>query len=383
MYPNKVDQSRKTSRFPYVYASFVANRNVGYVAVIDATKDVVIKVIQTGVSPSAICTDPSGERLYVTDNLKNTLSVFRTDNFSLVSTIPVGFEYCDDHNPVAVFVEPTGRKAYVANYGDEYVTIIDTATNTVLRNEHMDGIYYNNPGRPFAFAGNKNSPFVYVACKRARKKDYIVAIDFDEDKAYSFDPEQVFPAFDKSRNPLTVHPDGHTQVTLANFGFLNHFNLKEFIYNTTSMLDNTASGVYLDNKMLFCTVDDRNYLKVFENLAIDLNGNITNDGFKEIPSYRGQDKIRTSLTQKYIGVTVQPTDLPTGGLQIIDVKRLSSRLVALNLVGDMAFFADSKAYVGEINAIRPIDLESATAQFPIDLGNVEIRNIYSNYTNQS
>ncbi|MFD2879583.1 hypothetical protein ACFTAO_32280 [Paenibacillus rhizoplanae] len=126
-------------------------------------------------------------------------------------------------------------------------------------------------------------------------------------------------------------------------------------------------------------------MKLFKNLDIDVNSKITYDDYKEIPSYKGQDKIRTSLTQKYIGVTIQATDHPTGGLQIYDVDRGTSRFVELTSIGDLAFFSDTKAYVGGSTSVQPIDLTSARPLNPITIGTTyfKVKNVISGYSNQS
>ena len=243
-------------------------------------------------------------------------------------------------------------------------------------------------GRPFAFASNANSSYVYVACKLADKKDYVVAISILDDTVHPYG-DGIELTFDRDHNPLVIHPDGHTQVTLGPTGMLNYFGKDEIgLPNTSSLLDNTISGVYLNNKLLFSTSHARKgYLKRFNNLAINPKGDITYNSFADVPSYKGQDKIRVSETQDIIGVTVQPTDYPTGGLQIYNVRGASSSFVALPYVGDLAFFSDTKAYVGELNSIRPIDIATASTLPAIPIGSyadrITVKNIISGYSNQS
>ncbi|WP_339219166.1 hypothetical protein [Paenibacillus sp. FSL H8-0332] len=311
------------------------------------------------------------------------LLIIDTDTFNIIKTVRVGTVGSRVTNPVAIFAAPYGNKVYVANSGDHNVTIIDTNTDTVITNVDV------GQGRPFAFAGNENSDFVYLACKVADKKDYVIAITIDDDNftRYNLGFELTL---EETRNPLTVHPDGHTQITLGTIGMITYFGDDEIgLPNTLSLLDNTVSGVYLDNQLLFCTTQgERAYLKRFTNLDIDWENHITYDNFRDVPSYKGQDKIRVSRTQGYVGITIQPTTLPTGGLQIYNVNSASSWLVPLYYVGDLAFFSDTKAYVGEANAIRPIDLATATALPAIPIGfpndtRITVKNIISGYSNQS
>ncbi|WP_238650339.1 YncE family protein [Paenibacillus piscarius] len=388
MHTNKANQCNqiRDDLFPYVYALYTTGFKGGAVAVIDPAQDRIINRLQIGLNPTAMCIDPSGKKLYVTDESMKRVFIYNTDDFVAFASIRVGTSSSPE--PIAVFVEPSGRKAYIANYGDRNVTIIDAVNFRFIANVDMDAVDENNLGQPFAFASSKDGASVYVACKRDNARDYVVVLDVNDDGVFPLDPEEVYPepVFDKRYNPLAVHPNGHTLVSLANVGVLDYVALNKIAYKSTSLLDNTVSGVYLDNQLLFCTMrEGRNFLKVFKNLAIDANGNITYQNFKEVPSYKGQELIRTSRTQKYIGVTVHPTDYPTGGLQIIDVDSLSSKLVELYIVGDMTIFSDSKAYVGEINAVRPIDLATATALPAIDIGgnDIIVKKIISGYSNQS
>jgi len=370
---------------PYVYASYVNDRNNGYVAVIDPyNHDRIIKRISGLISPSAMCTDPSEQKLYVTDDRLNRVNIYRTDNFGVVAAIRVGTKA--DTNPVAVFVAPNGKKVYVANYGEHSVTIIDANAYTVIKNVEMATLQPGVLGRPFAFACNENSAFVHVACKRDNGADFLVAIGLEDDTAYSLDFEEDI-IFDQTRNPLAIHPNGHTLVSLGDVGMLNYFGDRPVgLYNSISLLDNTVSGVYLNNKMLFCTLrGEKNYLKVFKNLEIDRNRNITYDNFIELPSYKSQDTIRASRNQIFVGVTVQPTVLPMGGLQIIEVASLRSRFVGLDVVRDMTFFSDEKAYVVELSSVLPIDLGSMLLLPRIQIGgnDITVRKVISGYSNQS
>ena len=57
----------------------------------------------------------------------NTVSVIDTATNTVVATIPVG------NFPLGVAVTPDGTKVYVANFSDNTVSVIHTATNTVVK----------------------------------------------------------------------------------------------------------------------------------------------------------------------------------------------------------------------------------------------------------
>ena len=62
---------------------------------------------------------------YITNTNSNSVSVIDTATNTVVTTVPVGFA------PLGVAVNPTGTQVYVANYSPSNVSVIDTATNTV------------------------------------------------------------------------------------------------------------------------------------------------------------------------------------------------------------------------------------------------------------
>jgi len=354
----------------------------GHVGVIDPTKDQLIKRIQLEANSGPMAMDPAEAKLYVVNTLSDTVSVLDANTFDILASIFVGSSFTNS-SPVAVFVAPYGDKAYVANYNDRAVTIINTLTNKIIKRLDM------GPGKPFAFASNKNSAYVYVACKVEDGEDYVVAIAIKDDAGYMFGNDLEL-AFDEPHNPLTVHPDGHTLVVMGTNGFLCYFDADVKGQPASfSFLDNTVSGVYLDNRKLFCASEvGKNYMKRITNLTVTPTGQIGYQDFRDINSFKGQDKIRASRSQKYIGITIQPTNLPRGGLQVYNQTTAQSQLVSLSYVGDLAFFSDTKAYVGELQGIRPIDLNTATALPPIELGSyetvpVQVKNIISGYRNES
>jgi YVTN family beta-propeller protein len=74
-----------------------------------------------------VAVTPDGSKVYVTNQGSNTVSVIATATNTVVgSPITVGT------NPEGVAVTPDGSKVYVANHGSNTVSVIATATNTVV-----------------------------------------------------------------------------------------------------------------------------------------------------------------------------------------------------------------------------------------------------------
>jgi YVTN family beta-propeller protein len=80
-----------------------------------------------GTSPVGIAVTPDGTKAYVTNANSSSVSVIATATNTVVgSPIPVG------NLPQGITVTPDGTKVYVANRNDNTVSVIATATNTVV-----------------------------------------------------------------------------------------------------------------------------------------------------------------------------------------------------------------------------------------------------------
>ena len=81
--------------------------------------------VNVGVCPWGIAVNPAGTRVYVTIHNSTNVSVIDTATNSVIDTLSVGIDPC------GVAVTPDGTKIYVANGRSNNVFVIDTATNTV------------------------------------------------------------------------------------------------------------------------------------------------------------------------------------------------------------------------------------------------------------
>ncbi|MGF6311119.1 YVTN family beta-propeller protein [Bradyrhizobium sp. i1.8.4] len=89
-----------------------------------------IKTIDTGPITNHVnfARTPKGIFAYVTVGGTNEVKVFRTDDFSLVATIPVG------NLPHGIWPSGDGTRIYVGLENADALTAIDTATNKVIAN---------------------------------------------------------------------------------------------------------------------------------------------------------------------------------------------------------------------------------------------------------
>jgi YVTN family beta-propeller protein len=80
--------------------------------------------------PVGVAITPDGRRAYVASRDAGTVTVIDTATASIVGTpIPVGNAESGDRG---VALTPDGSRLYVARFGDDEVSVIDTATNTVV-----------------------------------------------------------------------------------------------------------------------------------------------------------------------------------------------------------------------------------------------------------
>src|SRR6202007_1264327 len=90
--------------------------------------------IGVGPYPRGVAVTPDGSKVYVTNLGDNTVSVIDTATNTVTgSTIPVG------DNAEGVVITPDGSRVYVANSYDDTVSVIDTATNNVIATINVTG----------------------------------------------------------------------------------------------------------------------------------------------------------------------------------------------------------------------------------------------------
>ena len=93
--------------------------------VVYLASNTIVNSIPTGPNPRGIALTADGTRAYVADWLSNTVDVIDlTAQSNLQTPIVVGL------NPWGLAITP-GGKIYTANFGDNTISVIDTATNTV------------------------------------------------------------------------------------------------------------------------------------------------------------------------------------------------------------------------------------------------------------
>jgi YVTN family beta-propeller protein len=104
-------------------------KDTGKTQVFDAKPPfAVLKTIDTGPITNHVnfVRNANGQFAYVTVGGLNEVKVFRTNDFSLVATVPVG------KLPHGIWPSGDGSRVYVGLENDDQLTAIDTLTNTVI-----------------------------------------------------------------------------------------------------------------------------------------------------------------------------------------------------------------------------------------------------------
>lgn len=117
---------------PFAYIAYqstppsATSAPAGKIAVLDLSVNKIISTFDVGTSPTSVVASPAGDRLYVTSQYGNTVSVINLAGgaYTKIIDVPVG------KGPAGLAINPAGTKVYVANSADGTVSVIDTTSST-------------------------------------------------------------------------------------------------------------------------------------------------------------------------------------------------------------------------------------------------------------
>jgi YVTN family beta-propeller protein len=126
-----------------------ASNGIAGIAVINATTNAIITTISTGAGtlPTGVAITPDGQYLFEVNSNTNTVGVYRTSDYSFVTSLAVG------SSPYGIAISPDGALAYVTNTSGS-VTVID-ATNRTVTTSVADGFGNQPLGVSFTPDGTK------------------------------------------------------------------------------------------------------------------------------------------------------------------------------------------------------------------------------------
>jgi YVTN family beta-propeller protein len=129
--------------------AYVEDYDTASVAVLGLNDSTVLSVTNVGGTPNSIALDEATGTMYVAASDNVTLVNTTTDRVS--ESIPVG------SNPNGIIYDPQSDEIFVANTDSSTVSVISTATNTLVANVSVDPT-------PWALAWDNASNIVYVTC---------------------------------------------------------------------------------------------------------------------------------------------------------------------------------------------------------------------------
>ena len=110
--------------------------------------------VSTGTPSSSLVISPDGKFVYTCNPRTNTVTVIRTSDNSIISTIAVGAR------PMSLALTPDGKFLYVANENDDNVSVIDALKNVEIT-DSATRISVGNA--PYTIAVRPQGDIVYVA----------------------------------------------------------------------------------------------------------------------------------------------------------------------------------------------------------------------------
>lgn len=138
-----------TSDGAYAYIS-LSNSNV---VVVETGTHAIVAQIPVGINPYLLDATPDGRFVYVANFGSDDVSVIATATHTVIDTIDVARDGGD--GPYGVAITPDGAYVYVSNWTSDNVSVIETATNTVVAT-----IDVNNVGLGIAMTGHGD--YLYV-----------------------------------------------------------------------------------------------------------------------------------------------------------------------------------------------------------------------------
>jgi YVTN family beta-propeller protein len=136
------------------------------ISVIDVATDTVIKCVENDYAeypncpfnqPLGIAITPDGTKAYVSNTGGKSVSVIDVATDTVIACVDNDYAYCPFNVPFGIAITPlsvTPAKAYVCNAGGNSVSVIDVATDTVIKCVENDYAEYPNCpfNEPFAIA---------------------------------------------------------------------------------------------------------------------------------------------------------------------------------------------------------------------------------------
>jgi len=303
-----------------------------------------------------VAVNPAGTRAYVTNSGSGNVSVIDTATNTVVATVKTGT------TPSAVAVNPAGTRAYVTNRANNTVSVIDTATNTVVATVAVGS-------QPTAVRVTPDGSAAYVVSNPdtltvidTRTNTVVSTLSIDS-PAESGDHSIALSA-DGSRMLVTDASDG--RVRALTLTYVNSAPTASWTAGTPRASDGAVVVTLVDPK------DPDGDPVTFTNTAPG-SGSVLSDGstFTYTPTTAARDLALQSpgedadqftialadghtVTNIVVTVSVSPTQVP-------DVVEVESTAITVGSGPTGAVIAEDRIYVvSEEGFVRVIDPETNT-----------------------
>ncbi|MHB0975915.1 MAG: lactonase family protein [Candidatus Aquicultorales bacterium] len=192
--------------------------------------DTVVGTLTVGERPFSIAVNPVLHRAYVANYYDYQISVIDTANNSVVTHVPVSLPGSMPV-PISIAVNPGTGKVYVANWFEGTLVVIDGISNTVEATMPVGDSHAN----PRAVVVNPTTDIVYVA-------------NYGADRVFAIDGNPASPAYNTVLASISLRTDPLTPVqprAIAVNPNLNRVYTANGLSNDVSVIDaNPSSPTY-------------------------------------------------------------------------------------------------------------------------------------------
>ncbi|MEW6232559.1 MAG: kelch repeat-containing protein, partial [Chloroflexota bacterium] len=216
-----------------------------------ASLPTVIARIPVGTRPVAVAVNPTTNRIYVTNEGSDNVSVIDGATNQVVATVTVGI------GPFGVGVNPATNRIYVANRGSDNVSVIDGNTNQVVATVTVGTMPYGlavNPITNRIYVGNNLGRSVSVIDGASNSVVGTISLGGDQpDQGLAVNPvtNRIYVGNHLGRNISVI--DGNTNSVVATVG-----------------VDGAPTGIGVD------PLTNRVYVALWDNYRLSVIDGVTN-----------------------------------------------------------------------------------------------------------
>lgn len=141
----------------------VANDGNGTISLINTTSNNITASFSDGNSPNEIVFTPSGDSAYITDNFNNTVEILDLTGYYIANSLTVGDSGTANSG---IAISPDGSKVYITNYDSSYISVINTADNsisTIRVSQPASGICISPDGSKLYLTNNSTNTISVVS----------------------------------------------------------------------------------------------------------------------------------------------------------------------------------------------------------------------------